>query len=152
MARIGPSITKDELQQVIDQLENENQFVNRSELWKAVSHTAWAQNTKPVAATAAVVALRVRQFGIVVKTPLGKRGRSARQSLPTVNIFPANTNELKEVVPEKFKHLIEKSQRSLKTAIKLKCLDCSGWDKKEVKYCPIQGCSLYRHRPYKQKG
>lgn len=31
-------------------------------------------------------------------------------------------------------------------AIKAKCLDCSGGDRKEVKLCPIKDCPLWIYR------
>ncbi len=31
-------------------------------------------------------------------------------------------------------------------AIRAKCLDCSGGNSKEVRFCPIQNCSLYPYR------
>jgi len=31
-------------------------------------------------------------------------------------------------------------------AIRAKCLDCSGYQPKEVRYCPIKNCPLFRYR------
>lgn len=31
-------------------------------------------------------------------------------------------------------------------AIKAKCLDCSGWQRQEVKHCPIKDCPLWIYR------
>jgi len=31
-------------------------------------------------------------------------------------------------------------------AIRKKCLDCSGYQPKEVRLCPIKDCPLYRYR------
>lgn len=36
-------------------------------------------------------------------------------------------------------------------AIKLKCLDCSGEDKKEVKNCSFKECPLYKYRLGKEE-
>lgn len=36
-------------------------------------------------------------------------------------------------------------------AIKAKCLNCSNWQKTEIRLCPVYECSLYPWRPYKMK-
>jgi len=41
--------------------------------------------------------------------------------------------------------------RSLRAAINSKCLDCTNWQRTEVKHCPIPTCSLYPYRPYQDK-
>jgi hypothetical protein len=63
---------------------------------------------------------------------------------------------LKNAVPAKYHKLVDKVKNgSLKAAVKLKCLDCCGFEtqaKKEVRLCNIQECSLWAFRPYKPKG
>jgi hypothetical protein len=39
---------------------------------------------------------------------------------------------------------------SMAAAVKLKCLDCSGWVKAEVRDCVIRECPLYPVRPYQK--
>ena len=34
-------------------------------------------------------------------------------------------------------------------ALKVKCLECSGWDREEVKKCTVKSCPLWQVRPYK---
>ena len=47
--------------------------------------------------------------------------------------------------------IIQREEKgSLPDAIKLKCLDCAGWERKEVRDCVIVACPLYPHRPYQQ--
>ena len=40
-------------------------------------------------------------------------------------------------------------------AVRLKCLDCSGFSSNEVKLCPVKKCTLYPYRfgkdPYRRK-
>ncbi len=38
--------------------------------------------------------------------------------------------------------------RSKVAAIKVKCLDCCGWQKEEVRNCQVPACPLYPYRPY----
>lgn len=40
----------------------------------------------------------------------------------------------------------EKSKLTRKQAIKERCLNCSGYNRKEVKNCEIKECPLYRYR------
>ena len=37
-----------------------------------------------------------------------------------------------------------------KPAIKIKCLECSCWQKEEVKNCTVKSCPLWQVRPYKK--
>jgi hypothetical protein len=47
--------------------------------------------------------------------------------------------------------LIEQAEAgSLPAAIKLMCLDCSGWERNDVRDCVIDWCPLYPHRPYQE--
>ncbi len=39
---------------------------------------------------------------------------------------------------------------SLPAAIKLMCLDCSGWVRQEVRDCVVVTCPLFPHRPFKK--
>jgi hypothetical protein len=48
--------------------------------------------------------------------------------------------------------MIDKAEAgSVPAAIKLACLDCSGWQRQEVRDCVIVGCPLYPHRPFQGK-
>jgi glucose-6-phosphate 1-dehydrogenase len=35
--------------------------------------------------------------------------------------------------------------------IRLKCLDCSCWDKNEITHCAVRQCGLWKSRPYQEK-
>jgi len=58
------------------------------------------------------------------------------------------------IVPNAKEVNLESSQRPHATkkvtgplsAIRAKCLDCSGWSPKEVELCPIGACPLYAYR------
>ena len=41
---------------------------------------------------------------------------------------------------------MEKEKLTPLKAIRLKCLDCSGGQPKEVRYCPAKECDLYPYR------
>lgn len=45
----------------------------------------------------------------------------------------------------------EKKRLTRGQAIKQKCLDCSAYDRKEVKNCEFKGCPLYKYRLGKEE-
>ena len=155
MGRTKVVLDKHELVSVINQLENEHKFSNRSELFKAV-----ADQLPNVSAS--VVLLRVKEFNIALKTPKGQRGRpkgvkltqeqkdamqKGRQSRTI-----SNTNELLNYFPSSRHGLIRKvGKGSLSAAIKAKCLDCCNQDTKEITVCNITSCPLWGFRPYQNK-
>jgi hypothetical protein len=40
---------------------------------------------------------------------------------------------------------------SMAAGVKAKCLECSNLQKTEVRDCQIEGCPLWRYRPYRPK-
>ena len=67
-------INKEDLQRVVNELENEVAFFNRGDLFEAIEGTEWAKNLhRPL--TAQVARLRCLEWGIEIKTALGKKGR-----------------------------------------------------------------------------
>ena len=61
---------------------------------------------------------------------------------------------LLESVNGNYRLLLERSFQGTLTprqAIKIKCLDCSDYDRDEVEHCQVTLCSLHQYRPY-QKG
>lgn len=51
--------------------------------------------------------------------------------------------------PEKLAKDLERQakmiDRSMRAAIKIKCIECCGWNRVEVKGCQIKTCALYFH-------
>jgi hypothetical protein len=82
-----------------------------------------------------------------------EKAKEARQSKPTrrqkmrdyASTFAAQRIEF----PLMALSIIQRAEKgSLPDAIKLKCLDCAGWERKEIRDCVIVVCPLYPHRPY----
>jgi len=49
---------------------------------------------------------------------------------------------------KRFLSIAKRSARSATAAIKLKCIDCSGWEYLEAKTCQIRDCALWeKSRP-----
>lgn len=40
--------------------------------------------------------------------------------------------------------------KSRAAAVHAKCLECCGWQRVEVANCTVQGCPLWRYRPYQK--
>lgn len=61
-----------------------------------------------------------------------------------------NSNPVLDGIPErarsKYGQMAQRTHRSYVAAIKLKCLDCCAWVRKEVRLCPSKGCPLHAMR------
>lgn len=75
-----------------------------------------------------------------------KGGRGAKMAA-----FPATFEAQRKQFPKMALPIIAKAEAgSLPAAVKLKCLDCAGWVKQEVRDCTISSCPLFPHRPYQE--
>jgi hypothetical protein len=160
VARTKLEIDKAEFQKVVSDLEGAQTFINPSMLWKAVEGSEWAKGLKPRALTAAVAYSRAKELGIVVKTAPGKRSGGFSSGSRGVRVprskkmeaFAVSFAEMRADTPKLYLPLIEKAEKgSLRSCIKLKCLECSAWQSSEVRNCNIIGCSLYPVRPFQGK-
>lgn len=164
MARAKLEITKKELQKIVDDLEKSQTFATTAELYIAIANTSWAKSLQPRPLTAQVARLRVMELGVTCKTKPGKRGRQKGQRPENITRIPRSQKmkafatsfqEIRKNAPkiDWALKLIDAAEKtgSLRAAIKLKCLDCVCWQPIEIKLCTCTGCSLYPHRPYKQK-
>jgi len=150
-------LDKAEFQRTVTDLETEKGFSNRSTLWKAVEETAWAKSLLPRALTAQVAMMKAEEMQILINTPKGKRGRSKGEG-PVVGggrkkkTFSLPMLESGVPVEERAgleKTLQKAANGSLKARIKLNCLNCTNWQKKEVSLCETRSCPLWDVRPYK---
>jgi len=157
MGRTKLVLDKAELQRVVSELENTQQFTTQGELWKALEQSEWARNQKPRPLTAQVAYARARELGIVCKTPVGKRGRAnfgpseerGKRVSRAVKMakFSPSFQKMRAEFPTTYLPLIQKAEKgSLRAAMKLKCAECSGFNRGEVLKCECVSCSLYPHR------
>jgi len=53
-------------------------------------------------------------------------------------------------IPKAYRAVYEKavSGKSLRAAVNAQCLECTGWQRKEITLCTAKNCSLYAVRPY----
>lgn len=57
-------------------------------------------------------------------------------------------------IPDRYKKIYVRASMGKSTrsdAIKAKCLDCSAWNKEEIRHCKVYTCPLHKFRPYKEK-
>ena len=73
----------------------------------------------------------------------GRRPRSEK-----MKSFTPTFTEMRATYPVTLLPLIDRMEKgSLKAATTLKCLECSGFQRAEVRNCACPGCSLYPFRP-----
>lgn len=144
MGRKKIEVPKEKLVNVIEYLEKENRYTSHTELWKEV-----AEYFKT---SVSIIIARVREYGLSVKTPVSSI-RVKSGSVRRKKRIPEDKKETyKKLFNESVHGAIEKaSNGSLSSAIKLKCLDCSAGQKKEVTKCPVTLCPLWHFRPYQEK-
>jgi hypothetical protein len=157
MARITVQVDKHKLSSIITRLEGEKTFTNRAQLYREV---AAAFNEPKI--TPAIIYLRVRAWAIPIKTPLGKRGRpgivggirkvSRSKRFGADPILKESLQGLIGVTPEAHKNMARRvAKGSMRAAVSLKCLDCSGYVRVEVRECGCRECPLWVFRPYQNK-
>lgn len=135
-------------------------FLNRSALFKAVCETEWAKSKGGSMQPHNIVSW-VAKHNIPLLTPVGKRGRQKGQKIDTTRKNKGrNEDNYKAMIkslemqsgrgiqPSMAKTADRAASGSMKAAIKLKCMDCCGHEKKYVRECSSLDCALWRYRPY----
>ena len=74
--------------------------------------------------------------------------------MPTTTYRAETKARRLKAVPPKYRKVYlrvmdEKKPAPPRQAIKVMCMECVGWDKKEVATCPATACPLWLHRPFK---
>lgn len=162
MSKTKLEINKAEFQLIVNNLEKTTNFTKLSELWKAVEDSSWAKSRVPRPLTAAVAMVRAKELQIVTKTQPGKRGNASLGTLSNKGTrikradklvtFAPSFDAMRKSFPVLSLPVIQKAQNgSIKAAVKLKCYDCSGFQKVEIKNCTVFSCPLYPIRPYQQE-
>lgn len=166
--RASVEVNKHVLKTAIAQAEKDGPLQNRSVLWEKVTEIYNGLVTEDKTISPSVTQLRVKEWGIEVKTPKGKRGggngeglakarAEGRRRVPKAEKFASNEaiqqslEEIEKSTPETFRYLVEKMRNGSQSAgLKLKCLECSGWVSKDVRFCPVTACGLWPFRPYQR--
>lgn len=154
------------LEDVITKLEATNTYENRTALYKAViDELVRSHNYSPFSAT--TIYLRVEKdktWTLPIKTPRGKRGGHLKGNPSALEEWKKTGESRQRKVDDCAKliawamatknpiyiKLAKAVKRgSLKAAIKLKCIDCSNFQKEEIKHCQCFDCALWPIRPYR---
>ncbi len=151
-------IDKSEFQACVSELESQKTFSNRTELWAAVENSAWAKTRIPRPLTAQVALLKAEEFELEIKTVKGKKGKSkgcgpVSSGGRKKKVF--SIENIRKGIPLEERSSLEKTLNraangSLKARVKLMCMDCTNWQKKEVAICENNQCPLHDVRPYKR--
>jgi hypothetical protein len=157
MARTAIPVDMPKLKQAIEQLETAQPggvFPNRSALWDAVANHSYA---KGIGLSAQVAMLRCKKEGYNPKTPVGLRGRQkgcapvqrTGTSRKRKRIPMDMVDVIKKTMPESMHRRIDAAANgSLKAAVGVFCVQCSGNSKKEAAQCVIRSCPLWGFRPF----
>lgn len=145
-------ISEADLVAAVQAVESGGPLENRNILWSKVSEYLY---TKGTSVSTTFVYQKIKQLGINVLTPLGKRGREggnpAIASLRGASTKTFDTkiskkciNGMKSVFDHKYHKKIDKiKRRSFKSAVYLKCLDCCGHEASEIRRCTLYSCPLF---------
>ena len=160
-----------DFQQVLSDLESSRSFLHRRALWSALAETSWAKERRLSPGSLRQYARRLK---VRVSTPpnphrvrLKTQGDKAEAVKPTPTLDfgshpcpPATTARgttkervplpvLRSNTPAKFQPLVDQIEAgSLRSAVKLKCLECSSYQVEEIRLCTVWACPLHSVRPY----
>lgn len=95
-----------------------------------------------------------RRKPVAVSAPAAKQ-RGAKPAAPPVSekdVINQHFKELERITPPKYKGLVAKVKSGSKvSALKLHCLVCCGFARKEVRMCTAMRCPVWTLRPYQGK-
>lgn len=163
MPKVPVKVDSRLLKKSIETAESDGPMPTQSGLWKRVAEIYNGQ-TEGKKISHSVVMLRVKEWGIPVKTKPGKRGRSSMAAARSAKSGQRQSKAekfqndegirrsldiLSERVPERFLPVLERVREGSRTAaVKLKCLECSVWQTPEIRNCTNHACALWAFRPY----
>ena len=158
------------LEASIKDAEKDGPLTNLSELWRRscafyneqLAYLAKQPNAPTIQfVTPSVISLRAKIWNIQILTVAGAKGRKRSPSnppnTPKVKLgrkerlkgFAGNFAKMRRLMPKKFHKFIDRAEKgSIKEAVRVKCLDCSHFEKKEIAHCKVKGCALFPYRPY----
>lgn len=155
---MAKQIDKKVLTDLILSLDSERKYDNLTALYKDVANEY--SSAHAIQFSPAFVGLKVAEYGLVLKTQKGAKGR-AKGSGPVVRkpkgerlkgnkSIAALRKEMEgDVDARPFLSVLDKFQGgSLKAGVKLNCLYCGNWQKLEVKFCRCVTCPWHSVRPY----
>lgn len=166
MARVTVFVDRALLVKCLLDVEKDGPLANLSQLYNKTAELYNKDAQTPI--THSVVMLRIKEWGIVVQTKPGKKGpkgmssehkaamltaRGARKTrAEKIKKYASNLEKMRSLTPKVFLPLVDAMENgSLTAAVKRNCLECSHWERKEVRNCVIDTCSFYPFRPFQGK-
>jgi hypothetical protein len=168
MAKTPIPVDKNKLIEAINIAEKDGPLRNRTVLNEAVADIYNDLHDPDRPLTKGVVYLRIKDWGIPVKTVAGKRGRqkmteehkkkmqearkAGRSRGERIKRDPKKQEviaNLRDEVPKRFLPLVDRIARGSKVAaLKLNCLQCVGYETRAVRECESVNCAMWLFRPY----
>lgn len=174
MARTAVKVDRVKLVSAINEVEKNGPCLTRSRLYDRVTREYNSSVSDfSLEITPSIVMLRIKEFNLTVKTPIGQRGRQSGVKMTDEHKallaagrqnrvkggrkakFEKNPEikaalvDLKEKTPESYVSLVEKiAAGSMRAAVRLNCLQCSNYQRIEIKECNCTGCPMFAFRPY----
>lgn len=150
MGRKAIQIDKVDLERELIAAESSQTFPNHNQLFKFLGDKF---NCASI-----IVRNRILDYGLDIKTPKGKKGRQAGSVLgSTPRTRKGKASDYKLALEMVFNRdgmearVNKAAKGSLKSAVALKCFECAGFSKKEVRLCTCVGCPLFAYRPWVDK-
>jgi hypothetical protein len=143
-------VDKELLVAAINEVECEGPVADGiTELYKrtAALYNQFDNCPEPIAFS--VVPLRIKEWGLTVKTiPVRVVKRRTKAEIKAAgNVW----GKVKADTPDKYKKLVDRAAKGSKiAALKLKCLECSCYQTREVRECTVDGCPLWPIRPFRK--
>jgi hypothetical protein len=169
MPRKAVEVDRNFLTQAINVVEGGGPLENQSRLFQEVADIYNSERGEREEVTASVVALRIKEWAIPVKTPKGKRGRQmspehlaklqasragkkmGRGQKFSLPVYQKSFTAMRKRMPDEETLIVQVEQGSMKAAIKLMCHQCMGFDElpKMIRGCTALACPLWPFRPFK---
>jgi hypothetical protein len=165
MPKTERPVSKPHLVQAIAEAEGNGPLSNRVTLYEAAAliyNLDLPEGFREI--TFSIVMKRIVDWKLVIKTPVGKRGRAPGSGIPKGlkpgkrvgrrAKFAKSSVALKSVAhiradlkannQERFLPLVERIEGgSMKAAVQLNCIQCMGYNQADVKRCGCVGCPFY---------
>lgn len=166
MAKSTTPVDRNLLEVSIKEAEKNGPLANLNELWKTstvfyneqITKMGDIANSPYPLITPSIVLLRSKDWKLPTLTQPGKKGRQKGSKITIgkkvsrsekMKSFSESFKKMRKHTPGRFAKVLNKVEGgSLKSALKLKCLDCSNYEPKEIKNCRVTSCALYPYRPY----
>jgi hypothetical protein len=162
-------VDRSKFEAAIAELESQKTFENMFQLQEAVAKSPYGLS---VGIKTGNVYQYIRKWNVQIKTKAGKRGAALARLHDKTNVVKMTRGEKIENDPKaqtwiqgvrrevkslcghnagRFAKVLDRLEKgSLKAAIAVQCITCSGGDTNEVKHCACTACPLYQFRPYKE--